>query len=148
MRLAHTCFCWLQIEQLEERVRAAESAAAAAAASGASGPANAAATAAAEEQLVRLQQQLAASRTQVSICILCTDLRKYASVQAAPAGRPPLGSRYDTSIGSQHADRYLDVSTVHDCRKNREVKLLQWERNCCGVQAPPMEAQPAGSAKE
>lgn len=57
--------CGVQIEQLEERVRAAESAAAAAASSGAAAPASAAATAAAEEQLVQLQQQLAASRTQV-----------------------------------------------------------------------------------
>jgi hypothetical protein len=56
----------LQIEQLEDRLRAAESAAAATAASGVSGPASAAAAAAAaEERLVQLQQQLAASRTQV-----------------------------------------------------------------------------------
>jgi len=55
----------VQIEQLEERLRAAESAAAAAAASGSSVASSAAASAAAEEQLVQLRQRLAASRTQV-----------------------------------------------------------------------------------
>jgi hypothetical protein len=59
-----------QIEQLEERLRAAESAAAAAAAagpgsSGSAATSAAAAAAAAEGQLVDLHQRLAASRTQV-----------------------------------------------------------------------------------
>lgn len=63
--LMPSCRASKQIEQLEDRLRTAEVAAAAAAAAGASGPSNAAASAAAEEKVVQLQQQLAASRTQV-----------------------------------------------------------------------------------
>lgn len=59
--------CHPQIQQLEDRLRTAEStAAAAAAASSASGPSHtAAAAAAAEERVVAMQQQLAAAKTQV-----------------------------------------------------------------------------------
>jgi hypothetical protein len=66
--------CVSQIAQLEDRLRAAESAAAAAAATpiagGGGGAAAVAAAAAADEQLAQLQQQLAASRTQVGAAVV------------------------------------------------------------------------------
>jgi hypothetical protein len=69
--------CCPQIQQLEDRLRSAEStAAAAAAASSASGPGqNAAAAAAAEERVVAMQQQLAAAKTQVCVATVysCAD---------------------------------------------------------------------------
>lgn len=77
----------VQVEQLEERLRAAESAAAAAAASGSSVASSAAANAAAEEQMVQLRQQLAASRTQVGAgSIINTRLCQAASQRASMAG--------------------------------------------------------------
>jgi hypothetical protein len=114
----------LQIAQLEDRLRAAESAAAAAAATpnapGGGGAAAAAAAAAADEQLAQLQQQLAASRTQVGVL---TALR----AMEQSGGKICILDHGSVGFSALHciACRYMSVHTVHVFTCSNHAKAVK-----------------------